>query len=391
MFARHTSAILALFSAAALAGCGGGVKRPPEVPSEHRPPVTRDFVENLDKVFAGDYLTPCEIDRKEKIYSVARRLDEFQATGGSTREAEANEFYRTVDYRGFKIRENLSPPGKNEWTSEESSWDGIIRINERIGPNPSAAKLGRLRRYLGENLSDDLYRTKWGSGYGLRHDNLDLVRGIALKAAECRRKSECQSSPFSAEEFRWLESQPRYRKLRELFAEKDFDFYLEQIAEDVSAEVSPDFTKNRRVHLDENGKLSLPLLAGEFSEMTDVLAGYIEPIWKDVATALHIEWKVAGETPDRYFFKLIMKQGGLGRSSVNLERHEVRLYSEVRSHSIAHEIGHVLGFPDRYYTYWDADKCAYLIDSNGADLMSEPDTGLVVAPDFETLRANYRI
>lgn len=388
MFPRRYSHLGLLFTVVALAGCGGQ-KRVPEGPSVHRPPVTHDFVENLDKVYAGKYVTQCELDRKERIYAVARRIDEFLSSEGSTVDANTNENYRTVDYRGFKIRENLRPAGKDEWITEEGSWDDIIQSLESLGANPPASKLASLRRYFGAVLSDDIDRTKWGYLFGLRHKNLDFVRGISAKAAECRRKSECRSSPFTPDEFRWLEVQPHFKELREEYAAIAFHTYLDQLVEEIDGSIQPAFVKNSAVTLDEKGVLNLPLVAGEFSELTEVLSRYIEPMWKDVATALHIEWRPS-QNVNGDLYTLIMKQGGLGRSSMSHYYREVYLYSEVRSHSLAHEIGHVLGFPDRYYTYWDAEKCAYFEDFNRADLMSASDTGVVLAPDIGTLRSVYR-
>jgi hypothetical protein len=67
----------------------------------------------------------------------------------------------------------------------------------------------------------------------------------------------------------------------------------------------------------------------------------------------------------------------------------VTLEPDVTEKSIAHEIGHVLGFSDRYYTTYDAMTCRYSTVKDDADIMSQSSTGEVTDAEWAVLKAKY--
>jgi hypothetical protein len=61
----------------------------------------------------------------------------------------------------------------------------------------------------------------------------------------------------------------------------------------------------------------------------------------------------------------------------------------VQARALAHEIGHVLGFRDNYFTVWRNDICGYEYQSREDDLMSNSDKGLVLPEHWEELARHY--
>jgi hypothetical protein len=77
------------------------------------------------------------------------------------------------------------------------------------------------------------------------------------------------------------------------------------------------------------------------------------------------------------------------RASANSKTRVVRLFQDTDVAAIPHEVGHVLGFPDRYYTVWDPHACEYLDEVTGTDLMSDHRTGSVLDEDWNELARAY--
>lgn len=103
---------------------------------------------------------------------------------------------------------------------------------------------------------------------------------------------------------------------------------------------------------------------------------------------MRIEWKTAG--PESGLYHFIVEPGTGGRSWMNWDKLEVHLFSEVRVGSIAHEIGHVLGFPDHYYDVWHPERCEYMSQYHETDVMSDSSTGSVTADEWRALDHRYR-
>ena len=392
MLHSRTVSLLVL-STLALSGCGKGKNSdfPPsaEVKAQSGP-VTHDFVKSLDQIYSFQYITDCELRRKDQIYAVARALDGYVAQGIVPVTNDPN--YKVVDYSGFKVRENLKPIGQDEWKSNWSSWDDVIDRFEKAGPSPSVQKLERLRTYLGAMLTDDLSRTHWGMGNSISRATLGFPASVAAEIATCEKDSSCLSPSFSVNELAWLNSVPAFKEsLAALKAAADQAKrlpILSELSRLVLLEDRNFFYKNSTVTLDASGVLHLPLAAHDFRGMTETLAHYIEPVWKSAALALQIDWRPDPEKRNGLYI-LDLDKGSLGRSYVLGSREEVHYFSGVRARSIAHEIGHVLGFSDRYYNSWNAESCKYTSEQNESDLMSENDTGKVPDSDFTTLIQQY--
>jgi hypothetical protein len=132
-------------------------------------------------------------------------------------------------------------------------------------------------------------------------------------------------------------------------------------------------------------QLIIKLDPGPFSEVTTALAGYIEPVWTSSRIQLQIEW--APGDPDA--FRFVVDAGPGGRSFVSFTDATIHLFGDVRAHSIAHEVGHALGFRDHYQTTFDATRCTYQQTTDATDIMADSVRGSVTDDEWAALEEAY--
>jgi hypothetical protein len=148
------------------------------------------------------------------------------------------------------------------------------------------------------------------------------------------------------------------------------------------------FRVNGAVSVGSDGAFHVPLDAGPFADAQDQLAGYIESVWSSKDARVKVDWVSSASNSDAFTFVLGSGEGG--RSSVSWSSHTVTLDPDVTEKAIAHEIGHVLGFLDRYYTTFDATACRYSIKFDDDDIMSSPSTGAVTDAEWQVLQTKYQ-
>jgi hypothetical protein len=132
--------------------------------------------------------------------------------------------------------------------------------------------------------------------------------------------------------------------------------------------------------------LTVPLDPGPFTTDKEHLAEYIETAWSSRDLLVRVRWTSQDSEPGAYRFVLGTVAGE--PSSVSEGRRLVRLNPDVRSLAIAHEVGHVLGFVDRYSERYDASRCAYIDERDAGDIMSNPEA-LVTEEEWSLLARAY--
>jgi hypothetical protein len=101
-----------------------------------------------------------------------------------------------------------------------------------------------------------------------------------------------------------------------------------------------------------------------------------------------ISW-ISSAAPESKPFKLILEPGPGGGSFVSYGKTEVHLFNAVRAPSIAHEIGHVLGHPDHFYTVWHPEICQYVVQTMQEDIMSDASNGSVTPAEWKDMDLAY--
>jgi hypothetical protein len=137
----------------------------------------------------------------------------------------------------------------------------------------------------------------------------------------------------------------------------------------------------------QDGALHVALDPGPFAGAEDQLADYIESVWVSQDMHVKVDWVSATFHPEAFTFELGEGEGG--RSHVSWSSRTVTLEPDVTENAIAHEIGHVLGFADRYYTTYDTQSCRYSVVKDDSDIMSQSSTGAVTDAEWAVLASKY--
>lgn len=83
-------------------------------------------------------------------------------------------------------------------------------------------------------------------------------------------------------------------------------------------------------------------------------------------------------------------RGSGGRAHANTATGEIVVYNGDDIATLRHEIGHILGFGERYVTEFNPDTCTYTQHSRTSEIMSNHTGNAPVSDaDFDTLRSEY--
>jgi hypothetical protein len=124
--------------------------------------------------------------------------------------------------------------------------------------------------------------------------------------------------------------------------------------------------------------------AGDFAGSEKDLTRIFEREWSSPRHGVRVRW-VKGD-PAAYRLKALFQSG---RSFVDHRSKTMLVANFAWTRTIAHELGHVLGFDDHYYSVWNDRNCYYLQESRLSDLMSDSEKGRVTAGHWALLEKAY--
>lgn len=400
MHSRSASIIIIcgfLFATLALSGCGG--KRAPVAADERHPVHPQiyegSFVEALDQLYGNPYVTPCEIDRKVRIYELARELDSRKAELDRVLETTSlvPPGYVQVRVDGFSMLETLPPSDSypDVWETETDSWDSFFATFSSIKGAGTPKQWADLRTLFGAGIMDDLNRTKWGAGFATGPQDQATLTSIRDRLYDCWKSGTCE--PTALDDMKpWVEYQPQYKALLSAFANAKnksaagdaLNEFYDLVEDDLHFYFG--FRKNKSIQKADASTAVLPVHAIELAKAAAHFSGYVQSNWSGPGFNLKMDWAPERATD---VYKLLLGKGPTGRAFVSYSKKEINLFNNVRDKTIIHEFGHVLGFPDRYYTIWDGRKCEYTFHFNRSDIMSNSRTGAVKSSDFDKLKRAY--
>jgi len=366
-------------------------QEPPERPLA---PVSGSIVDNLNAIYSDEAgVEDCDLKEKDIRYELAKAIEARQDEIAKFASKQKTDVYERrkigPTYFRFRIKQEEI---KDEWINDVyGTWREFYDDYLKIKDTPTDGSWVQLSSSVKSLLAIDEWRIKLHEDLIFDKDSGPLLKKAFNTTKTCLNNQSCEDFSFD-EEFTQLLSKGRYLgkfyasyktavgrtarwKALDVLAD-ELEYYKKQY----------EFIMEPTISLKE-GELILPLSANDYAGVEEKMAQLIEPVWRSPDIALKIVWADHLEAGRAY--KLIAEPNWGELSRMSREKRIVRLFQDTRANAVAHEIGHVLGFQDRYYTFWKKGECRYLDQYNSADIMSDSALGKPLSEYWQTLKENY--
>lgn len=348
---------------------------------------------NVLEVQSSEWVEECDLAAKSRQLEIARALDSRQSgIDRFARSLPPSKAYRIEDLGPIFVRERLTRfrprPG---WVVDRDGWGDLHAEYLRIRDLPVGPEWLALNLKVRALVLDDRMRILDGANLYLDRDSGPAVLALAGAVGSCAVRDGCTEFSVPAGAHAFAESNPMYadylRWYREGGGRDELRKKVEAFARRLRADARRfEFRLNKALTRPSRGELSVALDPGLLDPAREKLASYIEKVWSADGLALRVKWVLSDSFPDA--FRIFAETVTGGRSYVLEANRTVHLFPGVSAGSIAHEIGHVLGFRDHYYTVWKPQDCAYETQSRDEDIMSHSDGG-VLDEEWAELESAY--
>jgi hypothetical protein len=350
--------------------------------------VTSEYAEGCDKDYQKIHLEIAqELDRrKEEIILKAKKLRSENLLGNLT-----------IDSQYAGNTQNASE--KDHWLTHHKSWGEVRRMYSIVKGTPTDAKWAYLDNYFQSILIDDQSRVAYGANLYLDKDSGPKIEALIQSVEQCYLQSNCTYPEISSLRS-FIETQPYYKFfLNQLSAQPEnkgitlLKFRKRLLTDYLRYE----FQKNEGISRTHEEVFHLPLDGRSYGGDLNSLAISLSSFWIEGSTQianskkparLNVDWTQIETNPKAFRFEFSLNQG---RAHVIASEKLIRIFMDQNPKVIAHEIGHVLGFRDTYYTQWNPSTCEYTYQYRNDDIMSNHLTGSVLAHHWEDLRKHYPV
>lgn len=384
-------AVVLFFAFSVLTGCGGSS---PHTRENSDQVVVGDLRPLVLKFKTSDNLSSCDRMNLDQMLEISAAVDqhksEIDAFAASQINNPESKVFKTVKMGPMVVREPIpGPTPKPGWQFYDYSWKPILEAFAQVKQNPTPKNWSVLNTMVRGILSNDVARILKNDAYAIGYQDEILLSDLLTQTRSCKNDSACKFPLYSADGLAWLEKQKDYSALLSDLRDSDTRAQAEKTLRTIESYISGDlhrFEMEPNLKITHSGsELRLPLYTGDLATVTTELSQYIEAVWTFSNLSLKLNWQ---SRPGDLFTVLLLPGTG-GRSYVSYSKKQVALYNNVNTRAIAHEIGHVLGFPDHYYEVWDEAKCTYHEQYREDDLMSDSVNGKVLDEEWTTLQKTY--
>ena len=334
---------------------------------------------------------------REQIAAVLdARRDEMTAYVAA--HAEGASGYRRVLHGPLTIREPLETARPvDRWNDEaQESWPEVLAEYNRVRELPMNSAWVRFNDHARSLISDDESRMLWQLNMQIHREDVPLLLRLERTLSACAAQSDCAAPALASDLISFMHRNEDYASVKSrLDLAADFAERRNIIvswASWVEADAAfYHFTPHVAVRRVSQGKIELHLDPGVLGEAAGRIKATIEGAWHSRRLGVEVVWRPGGYLSDAQPYLLQFSPEVGSRASVNNSHRIMHVYDDVRLTAFAHEAGHILGFPDHYYTRFESSQCRYYVESNDADLMSSSDTGHVLEADFLELDGQYPV
>jgi hypothetical protein len=379
--------VLVLTSVVGLLACTHKGSEKPVAAKLERQQFEGELVPAVREMYAPGDLSECDFRFKDRVLEVAKFLDEKSEEINSKSAAlgwydDSGKELPSIQIGKYKFYESQYTPTSFNWETEEYGWQDIF---ERI--DSGKAGLPEINRRFRGLLASEIDRVQYGLFSGISRGALEPYIQLFKRISDCYLEESCSDPKLTAEQKEFLgQGQYYLRLLSEIETQSDNKHALHELYEHMQADVSFNtFHINENMKQTSPGTFELKMLAGDFSGGEKNFWSFMK-YWIG-SSGEKISLKIVPSGADLY--KFIVEPIYGGRAETSWKKHFLKLYPNKLTRTIAHELGHVFGFPDEYYTTYNYKTCKYKDEYNNGDIMSDSNSGIVMPEHWKTLKEKY--
>jgi hypothetical protein len=293
-----------------------------------------------------------------------------------------------VPFGPMHVREFIHPVsrGSKEWKREVWGWEGVYASYLELKDHPDDRGWIALNAEYRFDIMEDQERLE-GKNFFIDQDSAPLIAQTLGAVRNCLDDNGCEAPDFGSAKLRaWVSGIPLYAKILARPGRESLDKLRDRLEIDYHRY---EFKQNETIQRVSRRVLELPLVAGSFGGYEREFAEYVEDFWSTPVLQLRIRWRDADASNDLY---RLLVGGAVGaRPYVSYDERVVHLFEGGLKRTILHEMGHVLGFRDHYYSVWNPANCTYDYQSRGSDIMSNSTYGGVTREESRELEMEYPV
>lgn len=299
--------------------------------------------------------------------------------------------YKAVPFGPTFVQERVTAPNPEDgWAEEVTPFSYYSDLYQKAKASGAMKDWSELNDQFRGWLLDEEGRIVKGYNYQLGREHVEPARQLWREIRDCDAKPDCTVPTLSEASRIFVESQFRYKeelaKVGAAASREKAREELKNFFDYVTGDVRYwDFKPNPAIRLTGESTWSLAVDPGPFANAGDQYKRYFHELWQADGGKVILEL-----SQGTGLFRSVLGDEVGGRSKVNLDKKEIILMPGLRARTLAHELGHVIGFPDNYFSVFNPADCSYRDQSRPSDLMSSSATGQVLPEHWATMAVEFK-